>query len=197
VKNKEEALETIKNLVPKGASVFNAGSTTLWEIGLVDHLKKQTGKILGKFCNRYRMGELARKGTQGNRPCQTKRVERTGSACWLLFYISSCPHRNWRIGTLLSFRISQSFRPCAVLQEAEAVKGEKFDLYVGPFLFSARHVVVVAGTNKIVHNLEKARERQEKIALQLEGARARIAYAAMGVKGSAINFSGNFHLFFG
>ena len=68
VNNKAEALETLKNLVPKGASVMNAGSMTLvkikkyvWiyffgqiEIGFTEYLKTQTewnnlhGKILAE-----------------------------------------------------------------------------------------------------------------------------------------------------
>ena len=39
VNNKAGALEKIKNLIPKGASVNNGSSTTLKEIGFVDYLK--------------------------------------------------------------------------------------------------------------------------------------------------------------
>src|SRR3989344_9118166 len=39
VDTKEEALEEIKKLIPKGASVMNGSSTTLNEIGFVDYLK--------------------------------------------------------------------------------------------------------------------------------------------------------------
>ena len=39
VENKEQALEKIKELIPKGASVNNGSSTTLQQIGLVDYLK--------------------------------------------------------------------------------------------------------------------------------------------------------------
>jgi len=41
VSNKDEALATIKKLIPKGASVMNGGSTTLSEIGYIDYLKTQ------------------------------------------------------------------------------------------------------------------------------------------------------------
>lgn len=40
VDTKEEALEEIKKLIPKGASVMNGSSTTLNEIGFVDYLKE-------------------------------------------------------------------------------------------------------------------------------------------------------------
>lgn len=39
VKNKKEALEKIKEIIPKGFSVMNGSSTTLQEIGFVDFLK--------------------------------------------------------------------------------------------------------------------------------------------------------------
>ncbi|MBI2043887.1 lactate utilization protein [Candidatus Pacearchaeota archaeon] len=42
VNNKKEALEKIKSLVPKGASVMNGSSTTLNQIGFVDYLKSKT-----------------------------------------------------------------------------------------------------------------------------------------------------------
>ncbi len=42
VENKEAALAKIKELVPAGASVMNGSSTTLQEIGFIDHLKSGT-----------------------------------------------------------------------------------------------------------------------------------------------------------
>ena len=39
VENAKEAFETIKKLIPEGASVMNGSSVTLEEIGFVDHLK--------------------------------------------------------------------------------------------------------------------------------------------------------------
>lgn len=42
VDTKEEALEEIKKLIPKGASVMNGSSTTLNETGFVDYLKEGT-----------------------------------------------------------------------------------------------------------------------------------------------------------
>lgn len=38
VNNKEEALERVKEIIPKGAAVMNGSSTTLQEIGFVDYL---------------------------------------------------------------------------------------------------------------------------------------------------------------
>jgi len=42
VKDKDEANELLKTLIPKGASINNAHSTTLEEIGFIDYLKEAT-----------------------------------------------------------------------------------------------------------------------------------------------------------
>lgn len=42
VDNRAEALERIKALIPKGASIHNGGSTTLQEIDYIDYLKSDT-----------------------------------------------------------------------------------------------------------------------------------------------------------
>jgi len=42
VENRAEALEKVKSLIPKGASVMNGSSRTLEEIGFVDYLKSGT-----------------------------------------------------------------------------------------------------------------------------------------------------------
>lgn len=42
VENKSDALERIKTLIPKNASVHNGGSTTLHDIGYIEYLKSNT-----------------------------------------------------------------------------------------------------------------------------------------------------------
>jgi len=42
VKNKIEALEKIKEIIPEGASVMNGSSTTLAQIGFIDYLKSSS-----------------------------------------------------------------------------------------------------------------------------------------------------------
>ncbi|KAG0001810.1 hypothetical protein BGZ65_003162 [Modicella reniformis] len=42
VNTRAEAFETLKNLIPKGASINNAHSTTLEEIGFITHIKGET-----------------------------------------------------------------------------------------------------------------------------------------------------------
>jgi len=156
VKNKHEALELIKKLVPKGASVNNAGSTTLWEIGFVDHLKAQTewvnlhGQSLAET-DPIKKAELEMKKQHAD------------------YFFTSVP---------------------AITENGELTVCCASGSRTGPFIFSSKSVVIVAGTNKIVPNLEKAVERQKTVALPLESARARIAYGAYGITGSAINYQG-------
>lgn len=63
---------------------------------------------------------------------------------------------------------------------------------VGPFSFSADNVVIVIGSNKITPTQAEAVARAKNYQLPMESARARVAYAAMGVQGSAIN---NYRMF--
>lgn len=42
VRNKEEAIEVIKQLIPPGASIMNGTSATLNEIGFIDYIKSDT-----------------------------------------------------------------------------------------------------------------------------------------------------------
>jgi len=39
VNNRQEALEKIKSMIPKGAEIMNASSTTLEQVGFVEYLK--------------------------------------------------------------------------------------------------------------------------------------------------------------
>jgi len=156
VKNKKEALEAIKKIIPKGSSVSNAGSTTLWEIGYVDHAKTQT--------DWESWFDKIQKETDPKK--QTLLKEQSQHAD---YFLTSVP---------------------ALTENGELTICCASGSRSGPILYSARNVIVVAGTNKIVPNLEKAFERQRKIALPIESARVRIAY---GLKGSVLNFSGVVH----
>jgi hypothetical protein len=59
----------------------------------------------------------------------------------------------------------------------------------GPFLFGPANVIVVAGHNKLVKDAAAAKDRHDNFSLPVESARVRVAYAAMGVQGSASNFT--------
>jgi len=61
----------------------------------------------------------------------------------------------------------------------------------GAFAQTAKTLVVVAGTNKIVDSYETALRRMNEYALPLESARVRIVFKPVGITSSAINFSGS------
>jgi len=77
----------------------------------------------------------------------------------------------------------------AVTENGEFTACDLTGTRTGAFIQAAGNVLIVAGTNKIVKNLEEAHKREEHYSLQLESARVRIAYAAMGVKASNVNNS--------
>jgi hypothetical protein len=52
-------------------------------------------------------------------------------------------------------------------------------------------VIVVAGTNKIVPNLEEAYRRQEQYCFPLTSAQVRVVYKAYGIPGTQLNNAGN------
>jgi L-lactate utilization protein LutB len=153
VSTREEALEYIKKTIPKDASVMNAGSTTLGEIGLNDYLKTQT-----EWKNLH--AEILAEADHAKQ-AELRRLSST--ADWFLSSVTAVSHQ----GDITVVDLTGS--------------------RVGPFAFSAGHVLIVVGANKIVPTYEDAVKRTEQYCLPLESARVRIAYAAMGVKASKIN----------
>ena len=72
----------------------------------------------------------------------------------------------------------------AISQDGDIVAVDLTGTKVGAFLYSAGHLVLVCGTNKIVPSFEEAIKRTEQYCVPLESARARVAYK---VPGSAAN----------
>jgi len=73
----------------------------------------------------------------------------------------------------------------AVAQTGELITGDASGTRLNGLL-TAKNVIYVVGANKIVKDLNDARERLEKYQLPLESARIRIAYKSMGVTGSVL-----------
>jgi L-lactate utilization protein LutB len=151
VSTPEEAVNLIKEHIPEGASVYNAGSTTLREIGFLDVLKTT---------NKWR--NLHAEFLAETDPVKSAEKRREGmSADYFLSSVS------------------------AISEEGDLVVVDASGTRVGGFAYSAKNVVVVAGSNKIVPTYEDAVARTYDFALPLESARARKAY---GVPGSAVNY---------
>lgn len=123
VDNKEELIEKIKELVKEGAKVSCGGSMTLFETGVIDHLR--SGRY--EFLDRYKEGLNAE-------------------------------------GIKNVFR--ESFFAHAYFASSNAIT-EKGELYnvdgngnrVAAMLYGPDKVIVIAGVNKIVTNLDEAIKR--------------------------------------
>jgi len=150
VETRAEALEAVKNAVPKGASVMNAGSVTLSEIGLTEHLKHQS-----EWVNLHEQ-ILAEKDQQ--KAADLRRHSITAD-----YFFSSV---------------------CAVSETGDFVVVDLTGSRTGAFSFSAGHLVLVVGANKIVPTYEDAVARAHNFCLPMESARVRVAYK---VPASSIN----------
>lgn len=64
----------------------------------------------------------------------------------------------------------------AITQDGHIVGSDASGSRVGAWLFAAKHLVIVAGTNKIVENLEAALRRIQEFAYPLENVRAQKVY---------------------
>jgi len=152
VHNKKEVLDVISHYIPKGVSVYNAGSTTLGEVGVIELLKTHTDwhnlhKPILEEKDQSKVSDLRRHAMCAD------------------YFLSSAS---------------------AISETGEIVVCDASGSRTGGFL-TAANVVVVVGANKIVPTYADAIKRTEEYALPWESARARIAYKAYGVQGSAIN----------
>jgi L-lactate utilization protein LutC len=138
----EAAREAVLNLIPDGAEVHQASSTTLDQIGLTEAVTTS-----GRFdAVRPRLFAMDR-ATQG---AEIRRL-------------SSAPA--WMLGSVH-----------AITETGSLVTASKSGSQLGPYAAGAGKVVLVAGTNKIVSDLDEAFQRIEDHSLPLEDARARKAY---------------------
>jgi len=159
VDSKEAALKVLTALPLAESSVFLAGSTSLQEIGFTAFLRENP------------------KATKRNIKAET--VEAMGKGDW------GAAGELMRVGQSADIVFSSV---SAITESGEIVVCCASGSRTGSFASTAKKLVIVVGTNKIVSDLATAYKRQEEYCLPLEGGRSRIAFAAMGVKGSAINF---------
>ena len=76
----------------------------------------------------------------------------------------------------------------AIARTGELVAADASGSRVGAYPFAASNLLLVAGTNKIVSDLDAALDRVEKVAYPLEDARARDAYGAGSVVAKQLIF---------
>jgi len=138
----DAAREAILALIPSGAEVHQASSTTLDQIGVTHEINTS-----GRYdAVRPRLVAMDR-ATQGAE----------------MRKLSSAPA--YMLGSVH-----------AVTQTGSLVTASKSGSQLGPYASGAGKVILVAGTNKIVSDLNEAFRRIEEHSLPLEDARAQAAY---------------------
>jgi len=164
VANKEAALKLLTSLDVKEKSIFLAGSTTLQEIGFTSFLHENKS-----FAKRNIKAEVIAAQQAGDWG-KVGSLTREGQSADVVF--SSVP---------------------ALAQTGEIHVVCATGSRTGSFAYAANHLVIVIGSNKITPDLATALKRTKEFAAPVEGARCRIVYEAMGVKGTAINFETTLH----
>ncbi len=153
VKNRKEALEKIKQLIPQGSEVMNGSSTTLIEIGFVDYLKE----------GNHGWNNLHESILNEKDPKKQSDLRR-------------------KVDTSEYFLASVN----AIAKTGELVAADASGSRVGAFPFTAKNLIIVAGINKIVHNLDEALQRLREFAFLLENERAKEAYGMGSMIGKIV-----------
>ncbi|AWZ47414.1 lactate utilization protein [Hathewaya limosa] len=136
VKDKEELIAKIEELVEEGSVVACGGSMTLQEIGVMEHLKS----------GRYEF--LDRTGLSGD---EVKKVYRATFSADAFFSSSN-----------------------AITENGELYNVDGNGNRVSAMLFGPDKVIIVAGVNKIVKNVEEAVNRNRYIAAPTNSKRLNI-----------------------
>lgn len=143
VADAEEALDVLKAEIPDGASVMNGHSTTLEEIGFMEHLHE-------------------------------------GDHAWenLHDHVGSIDDEEARAAARREAQTADYFLGGAngIAKTGALVAADASGSRVGAYPFAAKHLLVVAGVNKIEDDIETARDRLEEYAYRLEDERAQDAY---------------------
>ncbi len=143
VKNGQNALESLKSIIPPGAEVMDGASITLVEIGYRELLNSDQSPWKSLRAAVHAEDDTA------------KRHELRRKSMIAEYFVSGVN---------------------AITQSGELVACDTAGSRVGAWLFSARHLVLVSGVNKIVPTLEEAFERMRKYVYPLESARAKKKY---------------------
>lgn len=156
VKDNAGALEAVIATLSKDKSIFLGGSATLSVIGFTDYLKAH--------------------------PNATKRNIK---AEWVDAFSAGDYGAAGKLAGEGAVADQHFSSVDAVSTEGDFTVADLTGTRTTGFL-SAGEVVVVVGSQKIVKDMAAMQKRQEEFSLPVESARARIAFAAMGVKASAL-----------
>jgi len=142
------ALDEVQSQIPAGASVMDGHSTTLEEIGFVEHLTEGDHDWDNVHSEVYGIDDDA----------ERQRARREAQAS------------DYFLGSVN-----------AVATTGELVAADASGSRIGAYPFAAENLLLVAGTNKVVDDLDAALDRLESVAYPLEDARAQDAYGAGSV----------------
>jgi len=148
VEDSAAALDELTSRIPAGAEVMDGHSTTLEEIGFMDHLMEGDHEWDNRHAEVYGIDDDAER--------QRARREAQASDCF--------------VGSVN-----------AIAATGELVAADASGSRIGAYPFAAETLLLVAGTNKVVDDLDAALDRLENVAYPLEDARAKEAYGAGSV----------------
>jgi len=160
VKNGAEALDLLKIILGDHKSSISLGfSTTLEQIGFHDYLKSKEAADIKNY-----KGEAAAFEAKGD-------MAKAGES------------------RILGLSADIFFTgAAAVSEDGVIVSGDASSTRIAGLTAAKKKAVVVVGANKIVKDEKAARARLYDYQLPLESARARIAYAKYGSKGSQVAY---------
>lgn len=127
VRSKEELIDKIKEIVNEGAVVACGGSMTLFETGVIDHLR--SGRY--KFLDRYK---------EGLTPEEVKEIYRGAFSADAYFSSTN-----------------------AITENGELYNVDGNGNRVAAMLYGPDKVIIIAGLNKIVKDVNEAIERNRNI----------------------------------
>jgi len=143
VDDADAALAELTSRIPAGAGVMDGHSTTLEEIGFMDHLMESDHDWENRHAEVYGIDDDA----------ERQRARREAQAS------------DYFVGSVN-----------AIAATGELVAADASGSRIGAYPFAAENLLLVAGTNKIVDDLDAALDRLEEVAYPLEDARAQEAY---------------------
>jgi len=138
------ALEYVVDAIPSGASVMNGHSTTLEEIGFVEHLDGGDHDWENLAAEVYSIDDDEERDA-------ARRASQTAD-----YFLGSVNGIAREEGALVAADLSGS--------------------RVGAYPFAAGNLLLVAGVNKVVADVEAARQRLHEYAYEFENQRAQDAY---------------------
>ena len=151
VENREELIKKIKEYVPEGSTVGSGGSVTLSETGVVSLLRSGAYTYFDRFAGIVSDAKLvaskAELYTEENRD-----ISRKALTCDVYFTSSN-----------------------AITENGELFNVDGTGNRVAALTFGPKKVIVVAGENKIVKDIEAARRRVKEIACPANARRLSVA----------------------